>query len=263
MAEIAVADWSAPGERKNSSRGWALLATPPLAAVLLASMVVLGAVTTAMSVKPTAHQIRLFVGALPRQYDVQMGLSIVVYLSVLLAIWILLPKRGTASLSSYFRRVPWPSIVLSLLSGVVFAIGIGWALVYLAEHKLVAFHTTAGERAMLPHDLGQLGMGLLAVAVVGPLVEEVYFRGLLLRWLQTKMPLALAALPNAALFAAVHFRFSTHVGPEGWVLTGGLFMFGLFASAWAGALKSVWPSFAAHGMYNATLISLPVLASWM
>jgi membrane protease YdiL (CAAX protease family) len=262
MAGIAVADWPAPGELKNSSRGWALLATPPLAAMLVATLVGLGAVTTALSIKPTAQQIRQFVASLPQQYDIQMGLTVGVYLSILFAIWIVLPKRGVASLKSYFRAVPWSTVGLALCSGVVFAVGIGSTLVYLAEHKVVAFHTTAGERAMLPHTLGQLLVGLLAVAVVGPLVEEVYFRGLLLRWLQTKMPLVVAAFPNAALFAAIHFRFSTHVGPEGWVLTAGLFVFGLFASAWAGALRSVWPSFAAHGMYNATLISLPVLASW-
>jgi membrane protease YdiL (CAAX protease family) len=157
--------------------------------------------------------------------------------------------------------VRWQAIVLAILSGIVFAVCIGSTLVYLAEHKLVAFHTTVAERALLPHTIGQLEVGLLAVAFVGPLVEEVYFRGLFLRWLSLKMPLLLAAVPNAAIFAAIHFRFTSHVGPEGWVLTGGLFVFGLFASTWAGATQSVWPAFAAHGTYNATLISLPVLAS--
>ncbi len=83
---------------------------------------------------------------------------------------------------------------------------------------------------------------------------------MLLRWLRTKMPLVIAAVPNAALFAATHFRFATHIGIEGWILTGGLFVFGLFAVAWASATRSLWPSIAAHGMYNATLIGAPLLA---
>src|SRR5262249_39837605 len=156
--------------------------------------------------------------------------TILIYLSVLAAIWILLPKRGPAAFQSYFRRVSWQSLALALFSGVMFAIFIGSTLVYLAEHDVVTFHTTAGERALLPHPFIELRVGLLAIAIVGPLVEEVYFRGLFLRWLNLKMPLGLAAVPNAAVFAAIHFRFSTHAGVEGWVLTAGLFMFGLFAS---------------------------------
>jgi membrane protease YdiL (CAAX protease family) len=249
-----------PSPPPKPTRGWVLIAAPFLAVVLLAGLGALGALAAELSLRPSRLEIRQFIRGLPLRYDLQMALTILIYLSILLAIWILLPKRGPAALQSYFRRIPWQSLALSLFSGVIFALMTGSLLAYLSEHKVVTFHTTAGERAMLPHTLGQLEIGLLAIAVVGPLVEEVYFRGLFLRWLRMKMPLAVAAIPNAAIFAAIHFRFSSHVGAEGWVLTGGLFVFGLFASAWAGALRSIWPAFAAHGTYNATLISAPVLA---
>lgn len=242
------------------SRGWVLFAAPPLAVLLLGGLGFLAAAAMTASIRPTQLQMRQVLRALPLNYDAQMAFTILIYLSVLLAIWILLPKRGPAALQSYFQRVSWQNLVLALMSGVLFAVLTGSALVYLSDHSLVAFHTTAGERALVPRSFSDLEIGLLAIAVVGPLVEEVYFRGLFLRWLNTKMPLALAAIPNAAIFAAIHFRFSTHVGAEGWVLTAGLFGFGLFAAAWAGALRSIWPAFAAHGMYNATLISVPVLA---
>ena len=242
------------------SKGWVLFAAPVLAFLLVGALGFLASVAVTFSIKPSQLQIQRVLRDLPHRYDAQMGITILIYLSVLAAIWILLPKRGPAALQSYFHRISWQSLVLALFSGVAFAVFIGSTLVYLAEHNVVTFHTTAGERALLPHRLIDLEVGLLAIAIVGPLVEEVYFRGLFLRWLNLKMPLALAAIPNAAVFAAIHFRFSTHVGAEGWVLTAGLFVFGLFASAWAGALRSIWPAFAAHGMYNATLISVPVLA---
>jgi membrane protease YdiL (CAAX protease family) len=261
-AETDIARSTAAGlssKPPKATSGWVLLAAPVFAVVLLVGLGALGALAAELSVKPSQLAIRQFIRALTLRYDVQIGFTIVTYLSVLLAIWILLPKRGPAALQSYFRRVSWWSLALSLSSGVLFAFVTGSMLVYLSEHRLVTFHATAGERALLPHNLGQLELGLLAIAVVGPLVEEVYFRGLFLRWLRLKMPLVIAAIPNAAVFAAIHFRFSTHIGAEGWVLTGGLFTFGLLASAWAGALRSIWPAFAAHGMYNATLISAPLL----
>jgi membrane protease YdiL (CAAX protease family) len=259
-ANPAVGPLNLEPAQPRPSRGWVLFGAPLLAAILLGGLGVFGAVATKLGPRPSRFQIQQFLNNLPFRYDVQMGFTILVYLAVLLAIWILLPKRGPAAFQSYFQRVSWQSLVLSLLSGVVFAILIGSTLVFLSDHKFVTFHTTSGERALVPRSVGELEIGLLAIAVVGPLVEEVYFRGLFLRWLTTKMPLLLAAVPNAAVFACIHFRFSTHVGPEGWVLTAGLFVFGLFASAWAGALRSIWPAFAAHGMYNATLISVPLLA---
>jgi membrane protease YdiL (CAAX protease family) len=247
----------------RTARGWVLLASPLVAVALFAALVLLGSAAAVFVIRPTPtkEQIRSLVRALPQHYDAQMGLTILIYLSVLLSIWLLLPKRGPASLQSYFRPVSWKSFSFALFSGILFAILIGSTLAYLSERHVISFHLTDTERAMMPQTPAQLGVGLAAIAIVGPLVEEVYFRGLLLRWLQLRLPLAVAAIPNAALFAAIHFRFSSHAGPEGWVLTAGLFVFGLFASAWAGTMRSVWPSFAAHGMYNATLISLPVISA--
>jgi membrane protease YdiL (CAAX protease family) len=242
-------------DRPRNPSGWILIEAPILGAVFtIAGLAVL------LFAAPAHTPVRQYARTLVTNYDVQMGSTILVYAAIFVAIWLRLPKRGNASLQSYFGKVSWRTIWLALASGVGFAFVIGATLTALAEWHIVSFHETRAERALIPHDLSQLGIAFAAIAIVGPIVEEIYFRGLLLRWLQTKMPLALAAIPNAALFAATHFRFATHIGVEGWVLTGGLFVFGLFAVAWAGATRSLWPSIAAHGMYNATLIGAPLLA---
>jgi hypothetical protein len=111
------------------SRGWVLFAAPPLAAFLLGGLGFLAAIALTASIRPTQFQMRQLLRALPSNYDVQMGLTILIYLSVLLAIWILLPKRGPAALQSYFRRVSWQTLVLALLSGVLFALLTGSMLV--------------------------------------------------------------------------------------------------------------------------------------
>jgi len=246
---------------ERTARGWAVLLAPLLAALFL-GILAGAAVAIARSVKPVSAtpQIQQYLRPILTSYQGEMGVTIVIYLAVLLAIWLLLPKSGPASLQSYFPRVSIGTFVLALFSGLVFAFLVGLALSELSSHHIVTFHATKAEEALVPRTLVQLAPALLAVSVVGPFVEEVYFRGIMLRWLRSRMPLVIAAIPDAAVFAGTHFRFTTHVGIEGWVLTGGLFLFGLFAVGWAAGTRSLWPSFAAHGMYNAALIAGPLLA---
>lgn len=246
----------APPDKSASPSGWVLVGSP-----ILGVAFAVGATILALLLAAPAHvNVQQFMRALSTNYYAQMGSTIFIYVAIFVAVWLLLPRRAEASLRSYFGKVSWRTVWLALASGVGFAILVGAALTALVEWHLVSFHETRAERALIPQDLSQLGIALAAIAIVGPVVEEIYFRGVLLRWLRTKMPLAIAAIPNAALFAATHFRFATHIGVEGWVLTAGLFIFGLFAVAWASATRSLWPSIAAHGMYNATLIGAPFLA---
>jgi membrane protease YdiL (CAAX protease family) len=257
----SISERTAKGIPSESARGWVLIASPVVAIVLAASAFAVASFAAVYFTHPRpTPQIQQFARALAANYYGQMGTTILIYVAMFAAIWLLLPKHGVASLRSYFGKVSWRTVWLALASGIGFAFLVGLALSTLEEHRIVTFHETPAERALLPHGFSQLGIGLLAIAIVAPVVEEIYFRGLLLRWLRTKMPLVLAAIPSAALFAATHFRFATHIGIEGWVLTAGLFVFGLFAAAWASASRSLWPSIAAHGMYNATLISAPLLA---
>ena len=252
----AITGSEAKPEGSSSPSGWALIASPVLGVALALVAVVLIAFLAAPAHVTVAQYVRTF----SANYYAQMATNILIYVAVFLAIWLLLPRRSEASLRSYFPSVSGPTVWLALASGVGFAIVIAVVLTVLAESHAVSFHETPAERALIPHNLPEFALALVAIAIVGPIVEEVYFRGILLRWLRAKMPRAIAAVPNAALFAATHFRFATHIGIEGLVLTAGLFVFGLFAVAWASATKSLWPSIAAHGMYNATLIGAPFLA---
>jgi len=247
---------------RHTARGWVIILAPPLAVVFAFGIAAACALisTHLGSHAPTQAEIEHFVRTTLKSYSGEMWLTIAIYAAVLFAIWLLLPKRGPASLSSYFGNFSLGNVLGALGSGAVFAFCVGVTFTLLAKYRIVTFHENSGEQALVPHSLEQLSIALLAIAIVGPFVEEIYFRGLLLRWLRERMPLAVAAIPNALLFAATHFRFASHVGIEGWVLSGALFVFGLFAVAWASATRSLWPAIAAHGMYNATLISAPLFA---
>lgn len=68
-----------------------------------------------------------------------------------------------------------------------------------------------------------LGWLLLLVAVVGPITEEMFFRGILYGWLRTRIGIGRALLLSAGLFAALHtdwFAFAPIFGLGllfGWV----------------------------------------------
>jgi membrane protease YdiL (CAAX protease family) len=239
-----------------------VLITAPLLSIVLWLALIAGAALVAaytMHPPPTRDAIDHLLRQTFTSYAGLMAVTALIYLALMVAIFILLPKRGPASFASYFKPVRVSTFLLAALSGAAFAYFVLFSLGYLTVTHVVAFHVTAEEKAMTPHSAAELWYAAVGIALAAPLVEELYFRGIMLRWLADRMPLFLAAIPTALIFAAIHFRFETHAGLEGIVLTAGLFLFGLLAAFWAGRWSSVWPSFAAHAMYNFTLIALPVL----
>lgn len=93
-----------------------------------------------------------------------------------------------------------------------------------------------------------VGWVVLAVIVVvgAPVVEELFYRGLLLRSLE-KRRLApwVAALLSAAVFAAMHLQALQFMG---------LFVFGLVLAALAQGFGRLGPSIWAHAAFNAATV---------
>lgn len=98
-----------------------------------------------------------------------------------------------------------------------------------------------------------VAMVVLAV-VVAPLVEEILFRGLILRGLASKMPIALAVPMQAVLFGAAHFDPQRGVGNIGLImlLTGVGAVLGI-ASVLTGRLTA---GIAAHAMMNGLAMAI-------
>lgn len=86
-------------------------------------------------------------------------------------------------------------------------------------------------------------LGLLAaVVVIGPLVEEIIFRRVLLGWLEARVGTVLAIVVQAALFAVMHGV------PQAMVLT---FFLGLATGILVRLHSSLWPAVVLHGAHNA------------
>jgi CAAX protease family protein len=76
-------------------------------------------------------------------------------------------------------------------------------------------------------------------------VEELLFRGWLLSTLAKKFNVTIAVIVSSALFTLLHFSPRTH-----WVVSAGIFLFGLFACAWVLKARSVLGIMGWHAGWN-------------
>jgi membrane protease YdiL (CAAX protease family) len=209
---------------------------------------------------PKADIVR-FATNLSKDFDATQIATASLEIVVLFFTWRIARRVAGPSLVARYAPIGRDAFLVAFLGGVVLAALAIFAIGELATHSLVKFHISASERAMFPQSPARLPLSLLCVAVIAPLAEEFYFRGLLLSWLRRKMAAPLAALLSAAIFAFVHFRFVSHPGADGWVYTGTIALVGLVNAVLALRTRSLWGPFAVHAGYNATLISAAVLAS--
>jgi membrane protease YdiL (CAAX protease family) len=87
---------------------------------------------------------------------------------------------------------------------------------------------------------------LVFMVVIGaPIIEELFFRGLLMRSIQARLNDGLALVLSALFFALVHFQV---------LQIPGLFLFGLIAGTCAQRTGRLGMSILAHSAFNATAV---------
>ncbi|HZG66294.1 MAG TPA: type II CAAX endopeptidase family protein [Herpetosiphonaceae bacterium] len=91
------------------------------------------------------------------------------------------------------------------------------------------------------------GLTLLLAGAVAPLVEEVIFRGLIYGWLRARMPIVVAVIASAAIFAAAH------VIP---LLLPALFVVGVILAIVYEYSGSLWTVIALHAIQNSIATTL-------
>lgn len=124
------------------------------------------------------------------------------------------------------------------------------ATAYGAIAQAVGFDPPVRWNADLTRVFGQDAVGLALtvtmVVVVGPLVEEAVFRGVILKAISARAGLWAGILGSAAVFAAYHFT--------AWLLVP-TFMLGIALGWIASRNASLWPAVALHGLYNAVAVA--------
>jgi membrane protease YdiL (CAAX protease family) len=198
----------------------------------------------------TTHQIGPNIRAMLQQPGLP-ALTVILTLAVAGALVLLLVRRLWPALWSLSKPpglgFSWPQspwfFALALLVGLAAPLAGGWLTHWLAHgHKVT-------------QDIGQLGAHtppmlrvtlVVMVVSVGPLVEELLFRGVLLSALLQRWPAGRSVLISALVFALVHLpglQFHGYALPD-------LILLAL-ALAWLRlSSDSIWPAVLAHAVNN-------------
>jgi membrane protease YdiL (CAAX protease family) len=112
--------------------------------------------------------------------------------------------------------------------------------------------------AILPRNVSQLIFALALIAILGPLAEEVIFRGLLLDWLKAKINVWAAALILSVIFALLHNN-GFKLGAIGALAFGVRMALGLASSGFAIRYRSLRPCFVMHATFNGVACVIGVL----
>jgi membrane protease YdiL (CAAX protease family) len=160
-------------------------------------------------------------------------------------------NRGTGRLATDFgyRLGAWWDIPL----GVVVGLGCQYVLIPLlyrpfevADRKLAHQLSQPTEKTVgAAHTSAAVTVVLLFIAVGAPLVEELYFRGLLLRSLAAWVNPLVGVLVSGVLFGLAHFEKLQFAG---------LALFGVILGYMAWRLKRLGPGIAAHISFNAVAV---------
>jgi len=122
--------------------------------------------------------------------------------------WLYLRKgdRAEALGLTHFGRIPVGNTVLIAVAAVVAATAFNYIYATYIIPGMPMQDEMAKLLASIPRTPLNVGVGLLAIAIIAPLIEELLFRGLLQRSLMHYVPAWAAIALSAFTFALVHMQ---------------------------------------------------------
>lgn len=185
------------------------------------------------------------------QYQTEMLL--ISYAIVILALMIAARQKKQRMIAyvGLDRKASASLVVLALLAGVAAAIWstIAIGLVPWPEQWMEIYETESSSlRTSMPV------LDVLSVVCIGPVIEELLFRGLIYDALCAILPAGLAVLFQGILFGSVH-------GTAIWMIYAGLV--GCLIGYVRKRTGSLWPGIAMHIAYNGSSYPISWLAVWL
>jgi len=232
--------------RETGPFAWTLLEAVATLSVTFSAFMAKEAVlaSPAILALPTAQLVPLRVGVLAIYYALQVAL-----------LWWLVYRRGADFLDAFQLRDVGEGVGRSIWLVVVGLLGTrALATAYGLLTRQLGLTPDAGT-STVTRVFGTAPAGLVLAVVmlvfVGPFVEELVFRGALLRGLESRLGPWPAIVIQALLFAAFH---------RSWWLLAPMTVLGVALGWLAHERRSLWPSVAVHAFYNGLSV-LAVLAT--
>lgn len=177
-------------------------------------------------------------------------LQVPLWLTLGVVTWAVVRRRSVDLRGALGLTQRWYDVPVGLASGVLSQLLLVPA-VYLPLAPFLDLEDVEepARRIMtLAHGAGGVAVIVVGVAVVAPFVEELYFRGLLLRALWGRMGRAATVVLSSVLFGLAHVQL---------LQLPALVAFGLVAGALVVATKRLAPAIWAHAAFNSfTVVAL-------
>lgn len=187
----------------------------------------------------------------------------VVWVPFLVAVGVSIYARGKGSMSRDLGlRITWLDVLFGVGTGLL-ARAVASIVEVAVTGRTVGTDVTFGDTV---YDGWWLFGTVLAPALVAPLVDEVFFRGLLQRAVQSsstallgrRTAIVISILASAGLFALLHVTQAAN--PSAALILGvSTFVFGLGAATIAGLTGRIGGAIVAHIVFNGTLVVTALL----
>jgi len=119
-------------------------------------------------------------------------------LGLVAIVWLVARRRIAGPVAHYFPPIGPGAWALALAAGVVLSIATNGGNELLSRFAGIAFHDSVVERALVPHGAAQFVVAVFVIALLAPVVEEFFFRGLFFTWLRQAGDVLVAKLTAAA-----------------------------------------------------------------
>lgn len=200
---------------------------------------------------------------IPRSDGVAVTFQVVFYAIVLAFLIVVAKRRGLGSLRRDFGfELKWIDLLIGI--GLAVAVQIADALIYYFAINVLRLPVAPTGNLVLPKErwLAVLD-GLAVAAFFAPIVEELFFRGLVMRAIRnlvirrakfegpptTRRAARISVVVSAAIFAAGHLYESRNLTML-FVLGVSIFVFGLITGAIATRTGRLGPSMMTHMLTN-------------
>jgi membrane protease YdiL (CAAX protease family) len=160
-------------------------------------------------------------------------------------------RQSRAASAELTTRIPFRFTWMDVLVGAF--VGLLLRCVMIAIELFSVGHVTSSSSMfVVDHDLLWLATAIIAPAIIAPVVEELFFRGLVLPAIGTNW---IGIVGSAIIFSAVHLVNGLHL-----LSAVSTFIVGIVLAVLAVRTKRLGAGIVAHIVYNATLIAMSEFA---
>jgi membrane protease YdiL (CAAX protease family) len=166
-------------------------------------------------------------------------------------------SRGWSSLRILFSPVGG-KVLLASAAGAMALIFLMTGVIVILEKFGVT--VTESPSILSADDLRRQPLAIAAIVIIGPLGEELMFRGLLLDWLRQKLAPWLAIALISLVFALLHDN-GLRNGAGGWIAFAERFLVAVGASILVLRYNSLRPAFVLHATNNCEAVAAVMLSA--